>query len=286
MWGCKAVHKASNANLVFDMQAHRGGRGLMPENTVAAMFDAIDRGVTTLEMDLQLTKDSQVIVSHDPTFNSYFATAPNGDTLTPSQAKKIILHQLSYDSIIKYDVGLKRNPQFPRQHKMAAAKPLLSALLDSTEKYARSKGVKIRYNIEIKSNPGADGRFYPSLENFVYLAMSVIQSKNIAQRMTIQSFDGRALKLLHQKYPDYTLSFLIDAKEKRSVGELITSLGFQPEILSPNSQIVTKTLIKDCHKRDMKIIPWTVNDLGEMKRLKQMGVDGIITDYPDLFSQL
>lgn len=270
----------------FDTQAHRGGRGLMPENTIAAMLDAIDRGVTTLEMDLQLSKDGQVIVSHDPTFNANFVTTPEGNTLTSAAAKKIVLYQLSYDSIAKYDVGLKFNPEFPRQKKIAAVKPLLSVLLDSTEAYAKAKGRTVHYNIEIKSRPAGDGLYYPDLAGFVDAAMKVIRQKNMVERVVMQSFDTRALLLLHQKYPEYALSYLIDAKEKRSFSELVKALGFKPAILSPNSALVTPEMIADCHQQKVKVIPWTVNDLEEIRRLKKMGVDGVITDYPDLFSRL
>ena len=270
----------------FDSQAHRGGRGLMPENTIPAMLDAIDRGVTTLEMDLQLTKDGQVIVSHDPTFNANFVTTPQGDTLTSAAAKKIVLYQLSYDSIAKYDVGLKFNPEFPRQKKIAAIKPLLSVLLDSTEAHAKAKGRAIKYNIEIKSKPASDGVHYPDIASFVDLAMQVIDSKNIANRVVVQSFDTRALRLLHQRYAHYALSYLVDRKEKRNPEELVKALGFTPEILSPNEMIVTPGLVKDCHLLGIKVIPWTVNSIDRIRELKKIGVDGIITDYPDLFSQL
>ncbi len=283
---CCASVDAVAQQAYFDTQAHRGGRGLMPENTIAAMRDAIDRGVTTLEMDLQLPSDKQVIVSHDPTFNANFATTPQGDTLTAAAARKIILYQLPYDSIVKYDVGLKINPEFPLQKKMPAVKPLLSALLDSTEAYARSKGRKIHYNIEIKSKPAGDGVYYPDIATFVDLAMRVIDSRNITDRVVIQSFDIRALQLLHQRHPQYALSYLIDAKEKRDVAELIRALGFTPAVLSPNSAIVNSKLIKDCHRKSIKVIPWTVNDVAGIRKLKKMGVDGVITDYPDLFSQL
>ena len=108
----------------------------------------------------------------------------------------------------------------------------------------------------------------------------------MADKVVIQSFDTRALQLLHSKYPQYALSYLIDAKEKRSPNQLIDALGFKPAILSPNSALVTPEMINNCHQQKLKVIPWTVNDLEEIRKLKKMGVDGIITDYPDLFSRL
>ncbi len=119
----------------FDTEAHRGGRGLMPENTIPAMLKAIDWGVTTLEMDLQITKDKKVIVSHDPNFNPDITTQPDGKYLSKDDSKKLMLYQLNYDAIKKYDVGLKPHPSFPHQQKLAAVKPLLDDLISETESY-------------------------------------------------------------------------------------------------------------------------------------------------------
>lgn len=258
----------------------------MSENTIPAMLDAIDRGINTLEMDLQLSKDLKVVVSHDPYFNANFVSTPAGDTLTKDAGKKILLYQLNYDSIVKYDVGQKFNPEFPQQKKIKVHKPLLLDLLNATEAYSKKKKTSIHYNIEIKSAPGNDGKYYPSLEAFVDLAMAEIDKKKIPKRVIIQSFDARALQMIHKKYPNYALSYLILAKEKRPIAELIKALGFVPDVLSPQYTMVDEALIKNCHQLGMKIVPWTVNELKEIKHLKAMGVDGIISDYPNLFSQL
>ncbi|GAB3014247.1 glycerophosphodiester phosphodiesterase family protein [Niabella terrae] len=270
----------------FAIHAHRGGRGLMPENTIAAMRDAIDRGVPVLEMDLQMTRDHQIIVAHDPTLNSNYTTTPSGDSLSRQVAKSILLYQLDYKTLLGYDVGVKFNPEFPRQQKMRATIPLLSALLDSTESYARKKGRNIRYNIEIKSSEKADGRYYPDLDTYVNLAMSVIESKKMADRVIIQSFDRRALQLLHRQYPNYALSYLISKKESLSPQEQIRKLGFQPAIYSPNVVSVTSEIVRYCHEKGMRIVPGVANELHEIKRLKDMGVDGLITDYSDAVSAL
>ncbi|AHF16151.1 glycerophosphodiester phosphodiesterase family protein [Niabella soli] len=270
----------------LDMEAHRGGRGLMPENTIPAMLNAIDMGVTTLEMDMQVTKDKQVIVSHDATFNYGFTTTPEGDTLTPAESKKRILYTMTYDSIKKYDVGKKFYPAEPRQKKMAAVKPLLKELLTTTEAYAKKKDIAIQYNIEIKSSPKGDGVTSPPVAEFTDLAMQTLLPFNIGKRLIIQCFDVRALKIMHQKYPQVQTSYLVDDKEKRPLAEQLEALGYTPAYYSPHYAIVTPELVKECHQRNIKIVPWTVNDLPTIKKLADMGVDGIITDYPDLFYQL
>jgi glycerophosphoryl diester phosphodiesterase len=278
--------KSVSINNMFDKEAHRGGRGLMPENTIPAMLHAIDLDVTTLEMDTHISKDRQVVVSHDPYFNENITTTPEGKSLTKEEARLRILYSMSYDSIAKYDVGLKPYPAFPQQQKIAVHKPLLSALIDATESYARQRGRNLMYNIEIKSKKDGDKKFHPPVEEFVDRVMQVVNEKGISARTIIQSFDERALQVMHRKYPQVATSLLIEANEKRSLDEQLHQLGFTPNIYSPNFSLVTPSLLQECHQKKIKVIPWTVNDVEEMKRQKQLGVDGIISDYPDLFAQL
>lgn len=284
---CNASKQAtSSMNIQFDKQAHRGGRGLMPENTIPAMLNAIDLDVTTLEMDTHISKDKQVVVSHDPYFNENFTTTPEGNYLTKAEAVKRLLYTMPYDSIKKYDVGLKPYPDFPHQKKIAVSKPLLADLLDATEAYAKQKGKTMLYNIEIKSKPAGDGKKHPPVNEYVDLVMNVIRQKDVESRVTIQSFDVRALQAVHKKYPTIITSLLIEGNHKRSLNEQINELGFTPSVYSPNYALVTPDLIKQCHEQNITVIPWTVNSLEEIKRLKQLGIDGVISDYPDLFAQL
>jgi glycerophosphoryl diester phosphodiesterase len=273
-------------NKTFDEQAHRGGRGLMPENTIPAMLHAIDLGVTTLELDAVISADNQVVVSHDVFFNEHITTTPEGTYLTKAEAAKRLIYKMPYDSVRKYDVGLKPYPDFPRQKKIAAVKPLLADLLDATQAYAKEKGRTIAYNIEIKSRPDYDGLKHPPVEQFTDLVAGVIRSKGLESVVTIQSFDPRALQIIHRKYPGFATSLLIEANEKRSLDEQLQQLGFIPTVYSPHYSLVTPALLEKCHSRKIAVITWTVNTLELMKKLKDMGVDGLITDYPDLYAQL
>lgn len=270
----------------FETHAHRGNRGGQPENTIVSMIDAMDIGVTTLEMDLQITKDKKVIVSHDAYFNQNITTTPDGKFLTGDEARNRILYTMTYDSISKYDVGLKPNPNFPLKKNIAAKKPLLSDLLSATEAHAKEKNISIHYNIEIKSRPNDDGIQHPPVEEFVDLAMEVISKAGIESRTIIQSFDSRALQVMHRKYPNMKLSYLIEKNDKQTVDDIIEQLGFVPEVLSPLYTLVTPAMVNSCHSKNIKVIPWTVNDMAEMKNLKDMGVDGLISDYPDRLIQI
>src|SRR5215204_5782303 len=154
----------------FGKEGHRGCRGLMPENTIPAMLKAIDLGVTTLEMDAGISKDKRVLVSHDPYFNADITTTPEGEQLTKQEGSKRLLYSMNYDSIRKYDVGLKPHPGFPRQQKIAAYKPLLSELIKACEVYAKEKGVPpLWYNIETKTKKEGDGVNHPVPGEFVDL---------------------------------------------------------------------------------------------------------------------
>jgi glycerophosphoryl diester phosphodiesterase len=128
----------SNAQQKFDGQAHRGGRGLMPENTIPAMKSALDFGAT-LEMDLNLSKDDILMVSHDDRISAVFALNTDGTPVTKEQAKTYQLNKLTAGQIEQFDIGSRPHPQFPRQKKMVAHIPQFSVLVDSVEAYAKAK---------------------------------------------------------------------------------------------------------------------------------------------------
>jgi glycerophosphoryl diester phosphodiesterase len=268
----------------FEVQGHRGCRGLMPENTIPAMYKAIDLGVNTIEMDVVISKDKKVVVSHEPWFSHEITTKPDGSFIEAKEEMKYNIYEMSYAEIIKYDVGLKFHPRFPKQQKLQAIKPLLEDLIDSVKNYCNRKKKQVPvFNIEIKSLPAGDNKYHPMPYEFSELVMTVIKEKKIEDRVIVQSFDYRPLKYLHEKYPALTTSLLIeDSNDKDFEGQL-AELGYLPVIYSPNYTLVDEELVKQCHNKGMKIIPWTVNNKKEVKKLKKMGVDGIITDYPDLF---
>ncbi len=292
MAGCQSTKMSqttSKKGLVlpaFNKEGHRGIRGLMPENTLPSMYKAIDFDVNTIELDIVISKDKKVVISHDIYFHPDITTTPDGKYLTSKEAQEHQLFKMDYDSIRKYDVGLKPHKDFPQQQKLAAYKPLLSELIDSSDAYARSKGKNIIYNIELKTNPTFDGTKQPPVEETVDLTMQVVREKKAENRCYLQSFDFRPLQILHKKYPDITTAVLISGSEKRTLDQQLTELGYIPERYSPHYSIVTAELVAECHKKGMKIIPWTVNTVDEMKKMKNLGVDGIITDYANYFSQL
>jgi glycerophosphoryl diester phosphodiesterase len=267
----------------FDLQGHRGCRGLMPENTIPAMIKAIQLGVTTLEMDVVITADNQVILSHEPFMSWEISTTPDGSLFTYAEEKKYNIYKMNYAEVQKWDVGSRPNPRFLRQEKMRVYKPLLADVIDSVESYIKlNKLPPVQYNIETKCQPSTDNLYHPQPERFTRLVMDVILNKKIAERVIIQSFDMRTLKIMHEKYPAARTALLIEGFNKKTLDENCKMLGFIPTIYSPEHSLVNAEMVSQCQKNGMKLIPWTVNDKVNFDRLKNLGVDGIITDYPDL----
>lgn len=267
----------------FDTQAHRGGRGLMPENTVDAMMHGLAFGVQTLELDVVITKDKKVILSHEPFFNTEITTKPDGSLVKPEEEKDLNIYKMDYADVVKYDVGLKPHPRFPKQEKKAEVKPLLSEVFDAVKNYMKeAKRPYPFFNIETKSQPASDNIYHPAPAEFVDLLMEVIKTYNLEKQVIIQSFDFRTLQYLHKKHPHIKTAMLVEADDNRSFRKQLDDLGFTPTIHSPAYELVTDNLITECHAQNIKIIPWTVNDKATFDKLKNMGVDGIITDYPDL----
>lgn len=269
---------AASEKYTFDLQGHRGARGLMPENTIAGFRKALKLGVNTLEMDVVVTKDHQLLVSHEPWFNHLITTLPNGDTIAESDDMQYNIYRMTYDETQQFDCGNKPHPRFPEQEKISATKPLLRDVLETMERESKVQGKTIRYNIEIKSMPQGDNVYHPTPEVFCPLVVNIVQEYVPLDRFNIQSFDFRMLKYLHAHYPDITLSALV---ESGTVATAIDSLGFVPQLYSPDNHLVNSTLVNEAHAHNMKIILWTINDTTSMKRFLALGVDGIITDYPD-----
>jgi len=268
----------------LDKQGHRGCRGLYPENTIPGFLKAIDLGATTLEMDLVITKDKKVILSHEPFFNHEITTLPNGEYVSESNERELNIYEMVYSKVKKYDVGQKVHPRFLQQQKIKANKPLLTEVIDSVEMHAKTNNKQpLFYNIETKIQPQTDNVYHPEPQEFVDLIMAVILEKKIQNRVIVQSFDSRSLQYLHQKYPSIKTALLVEAFDKKSFEKQIEDLGFTPTIYSPAQELVDLNLVQECRSKKIKLIPWTVNDLETIRRFVALGVDGIITDYPNLF---
>lgn len=263
----------------FDIQGHRGARGLLPENTTAGFIRAIDLGVTTVEMDVVIAGDSTVVVSHEPWFSETICTDENGSAITQGRIHNIF--QMSYEAVTLYDCGSRGHPDFPRQESQPAVKPRLRDAIKAMEKYVLEQDLEpVSYNIEIKSRVEWDGTFTPPPPVFAQLVYEVVSATGISDRVTIQSFDVRSVQAAREIKAAWQLAVLV--RSEFSLDSVLDELGFIPDIFSPNYRGVDASVVSAAHARGMLIIPWTINEVSDMQRLKDLGVDGLITDYPDL----
>lgn len=265
----------------FDWQGHRGSRGLMPENSVPAFLKALEfPEVTTLELDLAVSKDNILIVSHEPWFNPDICIYPTGDTMKRKDVDKFNIYRMSLMAIQGFDCGSVGNPRFPEQEKIKTHKPTLSEVVVAV----LPVNPNIRWNIEIKSRPEWDSLRHPPVETFVRLVIKEIRELGIEKNTTVQSFDIRVLHAMHRFAPEIPVAFLIENMD--SFESNMARLDFVPNIYSPYYLLVSKSLVRKCHAKGVKLVPWTVNDVKSMRRLVRLGVDGIITDYPDRISKV
>ena len=269
----------------LDIQGHRGARGLMPENSIPAFKKALDFRVSTLELDVCVTGDGQLVVSHEPWMSPEICMMTDGSHIPETKNRAINMFQMTYEEIKSYDCGSKHNARFPEQQKMTIHKPILVDMIKEVEAYGNQIGYRnFNYNIEIKSLPEGDNIYHPIPSVFSELVFNTLDSLIGWNRVTIQSFDFRVLQYLHESHPEIRLAALVE--NTRPWAENIESLGFTPSIYSPYHKLLDKQNVSEMHEKGMAIIPWTVNNLDEMKVLIAFGVDGIITDYPNIAADL
>ena len=269
---------------VTDVHAHRGGMGLYPEESLAAMLNAVDLGVNTLEMDLCVTQDKEVVLSHDKYFHPRYATRPDGTPVMQGD-ERVYLWNMPYEEVLKWDVGSKSHPDWPEKNCQPAVKQRAAEVIDAVEAYCKEKGLApMKYNIEIKSDPdceeGVESRDWPHFQEFTDLCMQMLEARNLGDRLIIQCFDERALNYINKKYPGHILAYLVEDYET-DYDEYMSKLEFKPEWLSPPHENVDEELMKRAHADGMKVVTWTVDDKDEMRRLIGLGVEGIISNYPD-----
>lgn len=289
LWLCTAAQ-------AFDLQGHRGARGLEPENTMAAFERALAIGVSTLEMDAAISADGVVVVSHDPALNPALTRDAKGEWL---KARGPLIRSLGFAELQSYDVG-RVDPssayarQFPAQQARDGERlPQLAAV------FARVKALgadTVRFDIETKVFPTRpDDTLAP--EPFVRALLGVIREAGMTRRVMIQSFDWRSLKLVQQLEPGMETMYLtvrgrnfdnLDGgtwtgglllRDFASVGHMVKAAG--GTIWAPAFADLSADEVKGAQRLGLKVIPWTVNQPADAERLIDWGVDGLISDYPD-----
>lgn len=271
--------------IAFDLQGHRGARGLLPENSIPAFLLACDLGVTTLEMDAVINAEGHVVVSHEPWMSARICSHPDGKAVAASEEKHLRIYAMSDAELAAFDCGARGHPDFPRQRPVPVSKPLLRDVFQAVAAHAgsaqgRAHGEQVRYNIEIKSRPDHDGVYHPDVVEYAKRLYAVVKEFGLVEQTTIQSFDPRALEAIHSIDPQISTSLIVD--NPGGIEANLARLGFSPSIYSPYFGLLDQRQVGAAHTLGIRVIPWTVNDEAVMRELIAMGVDGLITDYPDI----
>ncbi|GAB3658076.1 glycerophosphodiester phosphodiesterase [Ramlibacter alkalitolerans] len=292
-----AALSVSAAAWAFDLQGHRGARGLRPENTLPAFEHALSIGVDTLELDVGVTADDVVVISHDPFLNPLIARDASGQWLPGPRGP--LLRELTLAQVQSFDVG-RIQPgtayakTFETQQAVDGTRvPTLAHLFDAVK--ARHADA-VRFNIETKTDPTQPGETV-SPEAMTRRLLQVVNDAGMASRVSIQSFDWRTLQIVQQLAPAIPTVYLTVQSPGNdntrdgtwTAGMRFADHGSAPKMVqaaggkvwSPNQGALTEALVRQAQALGLKVIPWTVNDPAVIDRLIGWGVDGVISDYPD-----
>ena len=258
--------------MAIDLQGHRGARGHLPENTMPAFEHGIALGVTTLELDVGITRDGVVVVHHDRALNPDVARGPDGQWV---RAPSPTLHSLTFAELQRYDVGRLR-PGSEYASRFKTQKPLDGTRIPKLEQVLKLDP-KVRFNIETKLAPDApDDTLAP--EPFARALIAEVRKAGVEKRTTIQSFDYRTLKVVEREAPEIATAYLT-ARRHSTEPEKVHALGAR--IWSPEFSVLNAEIVGKAKALGMKIVPWTVNEPADIARVLALEVDGIISDYPD-----
>ncbi|GAB2797185.1 glycerophosphoryl diester phosphodiesterase [Hymenobacter luteus] len=263
-----------------EVHGHRGCRGLRPENTLAAFRHAVSLGVDVLELDVVVSADHQVVVSHEPWMSATICRTPAGEAITRAEQLRHNLYAMPYALIRQYDCGLTQHPAYPEQVPGPAHKPLLREVVAAADAAARQQGrAPVRFSVELKSTPEGDTLFHPTPAVFLALVLAELQVLGIASRTTLLCFDKRILQQVRQAAPGLPLCLLVE--DTKPLGAHLAELGFLPEVVGPDFRLLTPSLVANLREAGLSFVPWTVNEMADLRAVLAYRPQGITTDFPD-----
>jgi glycerophosphoryl diester phosphodiesterase len=244
------------------VHGHRGARAIYPENTLPAFEYAIEQGADVLEMDVAVTKDNVLVISHDPHLNAEICKGPKPNAL---------IRELTLAEVRAYDCGALRNPRFPKQQPVPGTRiPTLDEVLELGPRGG------FEFNIETKSFPDHP-EFTPPPAVFAKALLERIRRHKLEARVIVQSFDFRTLREMKKLAPEIRLSALYEGPP-RSFVEIAREAG--AAIVSPDFHLATPEQVAAAHAAGLQVVPWTANTPQDWEALTRAGVDAIITDDP------
>lgn len=246
----------------IEVWGHRGARAVLPENTLAGFEYAIAQGVDGIELDLAVTRDDVVVVSHDPVLHRPKCSGPRGERA---------IHKLSFGEIREWDCGKRRNRRFPRQRTVPGARmPSLAEVL------ALAREGSFRFALEIKSDPRHPGAAPPP-ERFARLVLDQIREHGLEARVLVLSFDFRVLHAMHRLAAEIELVALYKGLP-RNFATIARRAG--AGIVAPWFRLITQRRVRDAHAAGLRVMAWTPNRPHDWDRLRKAEADAIITDDP------
>ena len=270
-----------------EIHGHRGCRGLLPENTIPAFLHALRLGVDVLELDVVISQDQQVVVSHEPWLAAHLGRGPSGELIDPRQEQTYNLYQMPYATIRRCVVGEWPNLAFPGQQPLASYRPLLREVLAATEAACQlAPRPPVGYSVELKSTTAGDNLYHPQPLLFAELVLAELAAAGVLPRTTLLSFDRRLLQAARRLLPAQPVCLL--SEEPTSPDFLFEQLGFVPDTFGPDFQLLSAGLVQRlaAHFPHLRVVPWTVNTLPDLRQAIVWHVAGITTDYPDVLRTL
>lgn len=282
LFGCNQADQTKTLELI----GHRGATGLLPENTIPGFKKALEYGVDGIEFDVVITGDDQVVISHEPWFRHDICLTPEGDSLNEKTQMEHLIYEMSYDEIAQYDCGSMQRPGYPDQQTQKLSKPLMNEAVREVESFRRENNyAPVDYKVEIKSDATWDNKLQPEPEETAQIVYDELQATGLLDRINILAFDERILNAMNEIDSTLTQVYLISGNAS-DISANLAKLNFSPEIYAPSYSQVDSILVERIHAEGMRIFTWTVNDYDDMVRLIDMGVDGIISDYPNFYNRL
>ena len=275
------LSSAAIAQATIDIGGNRGFRGMYPENSIQGFTRAVKIGVNTVEMDVVISKDNQIVVSHEQFISDDVCSTPDGKPITEADKEKYKIYAMSYDEIKKFDCGSRGNSRFTDQVKQSMHKPLLKEVIDAVEQYVKENNLPpVNYNIQLVSFKKGYEVLQPEPPQYSKLVYDEVKNKGVLARTLFSSFDIKILQEIY-KTDEAAMTALMSEKSTDVLETNLKDLHFNPTVYSPNFLICNKAMITKCHALGIKVIAWTPNEMTKMTALKNDGVDGIISDYPD-----
>ncbi|MEY3399232.1 MAG: hypothetical protein RL220_1826 [Bacteroidota bacterium] len=261
------------------IHGHRGCRGLRTENSIDSCTHAFAAGAEYIEIDIVVTSDHKLLVSHDPWMNAVLCSYPDGSIIRPEEEKDINIYMMTLSEAQQFRIGDRPEPRFPFQQTNPGAKPALKEVMDCISQLTLPDHHPRGLNIEIKSREGWDGLYHPAPDVYVDLLLNELESYGYSGKIILQSFDPRILIELQRRNAPYPLVFLTETEPDPE--KVMDLFNFSPWGIGVHHGLITRDYLVACRERGVELLAWTVNEEHDIMEMMKLGVRHLITDYPD-----